>query len=319
MASSMRRHAHRAGMALRRVMHKVRFFVAPDVSPSNLHPGNMRGEARRVEGFGEGMWKKLLAAAVFGCGLQGTAWGGWSDAVEVDVELVLAVDTSNSMAADEQALQRAGYVEAIQSDEVIRAIRGGLLGRIAVSYVEWGEQGSQTIVADWHVIDGPEAAAAFAARLGEVPVGQLRRTSISDAITFAARMIEGNRFEGLRRVIDISGDGPNNHGAPLLAARQRVLEQGIVINGLPIMIRAGTQRWSILENLDKYYETCVIGGAGAFQVPVRSAEDFPAAVRRKLMLEIAGEVPESYQILPASMRGGDIAICAEPEKSAYLR
>ena len=262
--------------------------------------------------------RTILAFAAL-CGVAAAAAPAGASGVEVDVELVLAVDTSNSMAADEQTIQRAGYVEAIASTEVIAAIEVGLIGRIAVSYLEWGEAGRETVVVDWHVIEDRESAEIFAEKLAAAPIGQRRRTSISGALTFAADMIETNDFEGLRKVIDVSGDGPNNHGGPVLEAREATLRRGIVVNGLPVMIDDGRRRWSVVQELDVYYETCVIGGPSAFLIPVRSKADFAHAIRRKLVLEIAGLAPDTYRLIPASARGGPEEICTAGERSAALR
>lgn len=240
-------------------------------------------------------------------------------AIEVDVELVLAVDTSNSMAHDEQTMQRRGYVEAITSPEVLAAVRSGLIGRIAVAYLEWGEKGKESVVVDWHLVEDRESAERFAAALVDEPIGQRRRTSISGALAYATAMIETNRYDGLRRVIDVSGDGPNNHGGPVLAARADTLSRGIVVNGLPVMIRDGRRRWSVVQELDLYYETCVIGGPGAFQVPVTSKADFADAIRRKLVLEIAGVVPDSHRLIPASMRQGPEHLCTAGERATARR
>ncbi|WP_300031135.1 DUF1194 domain-containing protein [uncultured Roseobacter sp.] len=207
--------------------------------------------------------------------------------LEVDVELVLAVDVSRSMSAEELEIQRRGYAEALTSPQVINAVTGGLLGRIAVTYVEWAGEYSQHVLVPWQLISGPAEAEAMAQTiLGAGPPG-LRRTSISGALLFAADAFENNGFEGLRRVIDVSGDGPNNQGAPVLAARDAVLARGIIINGLPLMTRdALSDMWG-LPDLDEYYQDCVIGGTGAFVIPVLDWGQFAAAVRRKLVLEIA--------------------------------
>ena len=207
--------------------------------------------------------------------------------LEVDVELFLAVDVSRSMAPSELEIQRRGYAEALTSDAVMNAIGEGMLGRIAVTYVEWAGEASQTVVIPWTVIAGPDDARAIAGRLAvEVP-GGMRRTSISGAIDYGRASIAANAFQGLRRVIDISGDGPNNDGRPVLDARARALAEGIVINGLPLMTWDGVGgRWQI-QDLDRYYHDCVIGGPGAFMVPVLDWAQFAEAVRRKLVLEIA--------------------------------
>ncbi len=205
----------------------------------------------------------------------------------VDVELVLAVDVSGSMNPEEQALQRSGYVAAIRSPEFVRAVQSGLHGRIALTYVEWAGPGLQHIAVPWAAIDGMASADAFARVLEAAPLGTSRGTSISMALIFAAGLFEGNGYEGQRRVIDVSGDGPNNIGGPVLEARDAVLAQGIVINGLPILLDTTGLGWGAIKDLDVYYERCVIGGPGAFLMPVRDKAALEEGIRRKMVLEVA--------------------------------
>lgn len=211
-------------------------------------------------------------------------------AAEVDVELALMVDVSRSMGPSELELQRRGYAEAIASDEVVGAILNGFTGRIAVSYVEWAGSGSTRVIVPWTLIDSRDAALAVAETLSADFSFGMRRTSISGAIAFAMADMENNGFEGLRRVIDISGDGPNNEGRRVTEARDAAVAAGYVINGLPLMTIDGDSYWDI-EDLDLYYEACVIGGPGAFVIPVREWEEFPLAVRRKIVLELVGPIP----------------------------
>ena len=214
-----------------------------------------------------------------------------ADTREVDVELILMVDVSRSMSPMELEIQRRGYAEALASDEVASAIRRGLIGTIAVSYVDWAGWGSQRIIVDWTEVSSQEEAQAIADQLTAEFSPALRRTSISGALAFAAESLDTNAYTGLRQVIDISGDGPNNQGRPVLLAREAVLARGIVVNGLPLMTDDGAGRAWHLEDLDEYYRACVIGGPGAFVVPVEEWTEFPLAVRRKLVLEIAGAIP----------------------------
>jgi hypothetical protein len=211
-----------------------------------------------------------------------------AEEVDVDLELVLAVDVSRSMDPEEQALQKEGYLAALQHPEVIAAIRAGFLGRIAVTYVEWAGPGLQEIIAPWTVVDGDDSAKALADGIAAQPVSFLRATSISSALVFAAGLFDGNGFRSPRQVVDVSGDGPNNMGLPVLEARAFALSRGITINGLPIMVNASYFSGYSIPNLDVYYEDCVIGGPGAFIITVSSMERFAEAVRRKLVLEIAG-------------------------------
>lgn len=213
---------------------------------------------------------------------------GRAEEIDVDLELVLAVDVSRSMDPSEQDLQKEGYLAALQHPEVIAAIRAGFLGRIAVTYLEWAGPGSQRVIAPWKVIDGEESAAGIAGEIASEPISNLHGTSISGALMRATGLFEDNGFRSARQVIDVSGDGPNNMGFPVLEARQMVIERGITINGLPIMIHADYLGGYSIRELDIYYEDCVIGGPGAFLVTVENIDRIAEAIRRKLVLEIAG-------------------------------
>lgn len=219
----------------------------------------------------------------------------------VDVELVLAVDVSYSMDLDELALQREGYAQAIISKEFLQALKSGPNGRIAITYFEWAASNDQKIVIPWRLIDGPETADAVANEIVKTPIRRASRTSISGAINFAMPLFDENPHRGLRRVIDISGDGPNNNGAPVLIARDAALEKGIVINGLPIMVKEPSYSTMDIDNLDLYYEDCVIGGPGAFVVTIKERDKFKEAIRTKLLLEIAGRTPDRA-VVPAAGR-----------------
>jgi hypothetical protein len=210
----------------------------------------------------------------------------------VDLELVIAVDVSLSMDLDEQQLQREGYVAAFRDPELHRAIAlGGAHGRIAVTYMEWAGPGSQSVIIPWTVIDSPAAARAFADRLEKQPITRERLTSISAALHFAQGLLKRSGFAAPRRVIDISGDGPNNSGIPVVEVRDALIAEGIVINGLPIVLKATTPSFFDLADLDLYYAACVIGGMGAFMVPVKDIAELKSAIRRKLLLEISWGAP----------------------------
>ena len=206
--------------------------------------------------------------------------------VDVDVELVLAVDVSRSMTPRELEIQRRGYAEAIVSEDVLNAIRKGALQQVALAYVEWAGARSQQLVVDWTLVRDRADAEAFAARLTARFESTLRRTSISGALDFASGLFEDNGFAGARRVIDVSGDGPNNQGRPVTAARDDALAKGIVINGLPLMTREGMGHQWHLDDLDEYYRQCVVGGPASFVIPVLEWNHFPEAVRRKLVLDL---------------------------------
>jgi len=231
---------------------------------------------------------KYIGLAMLAASFPGTSVGRATD-VEVDVELVLAVDVSRSMSPRELEIQRRGYAEALISDDVMRAIKGGLIGKIALRYVEWAGHGSQRIIVDWTLIGNQSQAERFASKIAANFDSSLRRTSISSAIDHARRSFPNNGFTSYRQVIDISGDGPNNSGTPVLEARQTALQQGIVINGLPLMTKDGFYSRYNLDDLDEYYRHCVIGGPASFVVPVLNWEQFPTAVRHKLVQELASD------------------------------
>jgi hypothetical protein len=222
-------------------------------------------------------------------------------AIPVDVELVIAVDVSYSMDPDEQALQREGYVLALTSKEFLQALRQGAHGKIAITYFEWAGAFDQKIVMPWRLIDGPEAADAVAAEIARAPYRRASRTSISGALRFAQPLFDDSGYKGLRRVIDVSGDGANNAGPLVVPIRDEVLAAGITINGLPIMLKRPYSGTMDLEELDVYYEDCVIGGPGSFVIPIREREKFIEATRTKLILEIAGRQPEA-RIVPAASK-----------------
>jgi hypothetical protein len=229
----------------------------------------------------------------------------------VDLELVLAVDVSGSMDEEEQAIQRQGYVEAFTRPEVVDAIRSGPYGRIAVTYVEWAGPTSQTSVLPWTLVDDAASADDFAAGLAEAPIGRLRGTSISGALTFAASLFRSNGYDGLRRAIDVSGDGSNNAGAPVAPVRDAVVASGIVINGLPITLGPSLETAVGAPDLAAYYRDCVIGGPGAFVIPVAAPEQLFETIRRKLVLEIAGLPP---RVIPAAERATPAVDCLVGER-----
>jgi hypothetical protein len=224
-----------------------------------------------------------------------------ADKVEpkVDVELVLAVDVSYSMDMDELAVQREGYAQAIVSKEFLQALKALPNGKISVTYFEWAASNDQKIIIPWRVIDGPETADAVADEILKAPIRRASRTSISGAIYFAMPLFESNPYPGLRRVIDISGDGANNNGQPVTPARDEAVAKGIVINGLPIMVKDPSYSTMDIENLDWYYEDCVIGGPGSFVVSIKDREKFKEAIRTKLLLEVAGRTPEP-RVIPVA-------------------
>ena len=245
----------------------------------------------------------LVAGAMAGGDVAGIAAPGPSNQLShqradkeatptVDVELVLAVDVSYSMDMDELAIQREGYAQAIISKEFLQALKTGPNGKISVTYFEWAASSDQKIIIPWRVIEGPESADAVASEIMKTPIRRASRTSISGAINFAMPLFDENPHRGIRRVIDISGDGPNNNGSPVTLARDAALEKGIIINGLPIMVKEPSYSTMDIDNLDFYYEDCVIGGPGSFVVSIKDREKFKEAIRTKLLLEVAGLSPQ---------------------------
>jgi hypothetical protein len=257
-----------------------------------------------------------VAAAVASAAVGVAAFGGpatpptgllaQKGGIVVDTELVLAVDVSYSMDPDEQALQREGYMQAITSREFMTALKSGMNGRVAVTYFEWANVSDQRIIVPWRMIDGPESADAVAAEIGRASYRRASRTSISGALMFAQPLFDSSGYKGIRRVIDVSGDGANNNGPPVTIVRDEVLAKGITINGLPIMLNRPNAVTMDIESLDVYYEDCVIGGPGAFVIPIRAREKFTEAIRTKLVLEIAGRTPAA-RVVPAAANGPRIS------------
>ncbi|HEY4251766.1 MAG TPA: DUF1194 domain-containing protein [Roseomonas sp.] len=205
----------------------------------------------------------------------------------VDVALVLAVDVSRSIDEDEARLQREGYRSAVTDPRVIETIRGGMMGGIALAYVEWAGIEYQRLVLPWtHVADAADAQ-RWAEALAEAPRVSLSWTSISGGIEMARQVLADCPYEATRRVIDVSGDGVNNSGPPAEVARDRAVAEGIIINGLPIMNDRPTFGRLPPVPLDQYYRDSVIGGDGAFLEVAMDFEAFGVAVKRKLIREIA--------------------------------
>lgn len=218
---------------------------------------------------------------------------------------------------DERFLQRNGYVAAFRHPEVIRAIESGLTGRIAVTYFEWAGPGRNRIVAPWTIISNAGEAHAFAEMLAEIPPGRERGTSISNGLYFGVELLDQSPARGLRRVIDVSGDGPNNVGEPVAETRDEVVARGIVVNGLPIVIRAASAAsFYDIADLDIYYQDCVIGGPGAFLVTIDDVTQFEIAIRRKLVLEIADR---PARVIPAQFAPRPPVDCLIGEKARARR
>lgn len=227
-------------------------------------------------------------------------------AIPVDTELVLAVDVSYSMDPEEQQLQREGYIAALTSREFMQALGGGMHAKVAITYFEWAGPFDHKIIVPWRLIDGPETADGVAGDIARAPYRRASRTSISSALQFAKPLFDASGYNGIRRVIDVSGDGANNSGPPVMLVRDDVLSAGITINGLPIMLKRPNTFTMDIENLDIYYEDCVIGGPGAFIVPIHNRDQFKEAIRTKLVLEIASRTPER-RVVPVQARAPRIS------------
>jgi hypothetical protein len=209
-------------------------------------------------------------------------------AQDTDLELVLLADASGSIDQREIEFQRQGYAQAITDPEVLGVIANTAYGSIAVTYVEWAA--NQAVVADWTLIDGPESAALFAAELLNKPRQAYGRNAIGAALLEGLRLMETNTFDGWRRVIDFSGDSVGNFSGPSIAeARATVVAAGVTINALPILRPDDPGRAQ--GGLEAQYETQIIGGIGAFVVTAKNRTSFAEAVKRKLILEISGQMP----------------------------
>lgn len=239
-----------------------------------------------------------VQALAFVAGAIGLLLNGCSPASAaeaVDLKLVLATDVSGSIDNNELWLERAGTAEAFLDPDVIKAIQGGALGRIAVSMLDFSSPGFGKTVINWRIIQDRPSAAAFARTILALPRTPGDRTSISNALELGAALIRSsdNNIFATRKVIDVAGDGANNIGKAMEQTRNLVTRQGVVVNGLPVMDESAN---GFFPNLDRYYQACVAGGRGAFVIIVRSYRDFGSAMRRKLILEISQNENQTGQV-----------------------
>lgn len=204
-----------------------------------------------------------------------------------DLLLVIAVDVSRSIDEEEAKLQREGYVRALTNPRVIDAMQSGPQRRIAIAYVEWAGETYQRTVVDWRAVGDKASAEAFVAELDKTPWVSASWTSISGGIDYAVRMLDTSPFAAPRRVIDVSGDGRNNHGRPAAMARDAAVAKGITINGLPVINERVNFGRPAERDLDQYYEREVIGGPGAFLIVAVDFKSFGDAILAKLIKEIA--------------------------------
>ena len=208
---------------------------------------------------------------------------------DVSVTLVLAVDTSGSVSMSRFELQKQGYANAFRNPQVLNAIRSLGTQSIAVTMFQWTGPFLHVVVADWAPIKDAASAAAFAGVIDAAPRKLFGGgTSISGAIDYSRTLLAQSPYKGARRIIDVSGDGSNNSGRPAAMARDEAVADGIGINGLPIL--------TVEPDLDQYYYTNVIGGPGAFMVPVANYDNFADAILKKLINEIAAR-PHGDQII----------------------
>ncbi len=240
-----------------------------------------------------GAKKLALASLLTACLVPSPSLAAGAGPEKVDLELVIATDSSGSIGDQEAQVQREGVAAAFRNPEIAKIISLGVHGKIAVAYLDWSNQFDNTVVVDWMIIRNKETSEEFAEALVSQPRTYGRRTHISSAIISGMELIENNSYEGTRRTIDISGDGPNNGGLPLAPVREEAIAKGITINGLPIIIDDGGFGNGTFGDIDQYYARCVIGGRGAFAIVARGFNDFARAVRRKLILEISDIVPET--------------------------
>jgi hypothetical protein len=247
---------------------------------------------------------------------------------DVDLELILAVDVSDSMSREELQLQREGYVSAFRDPRIAGAIGSGEFGRIAVLYLEWGGSDHHHLLTPWTLLATSKDTEAFADRLAREPIATVSSpsnramsfgksldqapittttaTSISASLLFALDMFRDRHFRGNRQVVDVSGNGTNNSGPPLAPVRDLLVSEGVTINGLPLAWSTADSADSITSFgksfLERYYEECVIGGLGAFSVVVNDVSRFQEAVRLKLVTEIAKREtltrPASFELAP---------------------
>lgn len=270
----------------------------------------------RVDAMARGM-KKFIGAACAAAALMlpqadSLAAGATAPApLDVDLALVLQVDVSGSIDYEEAMLQRKGIADALASKQVVQAIQAGSLRRIGIAVVFFAsrEFGVMDVPIGWTVVSDEKSATALAQQILTLPRQSGRGTSIAEGLLLSAQMLDTMPLRAPRMVIDVSGDGPNNIGDPMLEARNRVLARGMVINGLPIV------DGSAAVDLERYFQGCVIGGPGSFVIPASDFVDFARAIRRKLVLEISGLTPaERPSGQPALLKAAATPDAARPRQ-----
>lgn len=223
-----------------------------------------------------------------------------AEPMAVDLALVLAVDVSMSVDQNEAVTQRAGYIHALRDKRVIAAIKGGPIGRIAITFVEWSSPYHQVTVLPWRVVSDEASATKMADDLEGTPYVPGTTTSISGGLDYSVKLFRNMDYEPSRKVIDISGDGYSDFGRPVADARDDAVKEGITVNGLAVIVKsANSFRQAAPADLDAYYRDNVIGGPGSFYLAVYKLEDFSRSVLQKLVLEISGRTPDPVKDKPS--------------------
>ena len=244
-----------------------------------------------------------LAAAVAVAALTTLPARVAAQAQTADVAISLAADVSRSIDDEEFDLQRRGYAAAVTSPQFVQAVQSGVHGAVALCFIEWAGPGQQSLVAKWMVIRDGEGATDFAKMLLVAPRSFAGRTAIGDGIDFAVAQLAASGVTATRRVIDVSGDGTNNSGRPVTAARDDATAKGITVNGLAIINEktGGIQGTFLFGHthppggLPKYYRDNVIGGPGAFMLQIVNFDTFAQAMTNKLLTEVSGTPPHSLR------------------------
>jgi hypothetical protein len=255
--------------------------------------------------------RRVILASIFAGFVWTSGIGDASAAEAVDLALVIATDTSRSVDEVEARLQREGVAAAFRHPQVIEAIQSGYHRRIGVAYIDWSSHKFSTVVLPWRIIDSAASADAFAKALTDAPITLGQRTSISEGLDLAYKLLSDGTMQATRRVVDVSGDGPNNFGRSVTESRNEMVAKGITINGLPIINERdqfGPGRY--LKDLDDYYRGCVIGGTGAFIIVAKDFQDFSNAIRRKLIFEIAGLSPPD----PTRRNNGIVPVASNDQR-----
>ena len=254
------------------------------------------------------MWRRIAARFLWLGAVVTLAAAPAAAGEAVDLELVLLVDASRSIDDGELRFQREGYAVAMTHPDVLAAISYGYLRRIAVTFVEWADETSQEVVVPWTVIDGEDSARRFVKAMLAAPRRAFGPNAIGPALAAGHALIEGNNIDGTRRVIDFSGDSSwTGGGIPVALARKAALDAGIVINGLAILCRDCESGRPVDYDLEGAFAEMIVGGPGSFVITADGGASFAKAVRRKLILEIAGLEPAQVAAIEAAPPGSGVS------------